>query len=256
MHNKGQVTVLIILGLVILITVGLVLYLTQSQSGVDNFEEVVLDNGVASMSTLDSIVTNCLEDVLYDTPHSVLNEHFFLNNPNLIRNDVPYYYFSGISFLPSIEQLQFNYANKYKEDVLTCIDNFNSVKKYLPGDLVFDNYQFELNINLEESFIVVVAKTHAKIIDGTNVQVQEEIPYSFPSRLGIMYRALDMFIYPPEFENFFYEPGLDYLEKNNFSYVITSEQAGDLMFYLEEIDTTIPERVNYVFAMHNEFSII
>lgn len=254
MYNKGQVTLIVIVGIMILIAVATVLYLKNETSDIDSFDDSILENGVANLNSLNSIVSSCLDDVLYDTPHEVLDNHFYFKKVNLIRDNVPYFYFTGTTFFPTKEQVELDYSSAYREDVLSCINNFDSIKKYLAGDLVFNKDLFELELHIDETEITAVANTHAYINLQTGKQLQDSVSFVIPSNLGTIYNGISLFIYPLPFKEYFFESGFKYFDENGFSCLITAQQDGDLTFYIEELNSSRYEHVSYVFNIHTEFS--
>ncbi|MBN1175900.1 hypothetical protein JXA48_04620 [Candidatus Woesearchaeota archaeon] len=253
MSQKGQITMLVIVGIAILVGVLAVFYFTSERQGVQDFDTSLLSaDGSVTPRSLETYTKSCLESTFKETPTSVLANHFYLQNKNMIRENIPYFYFSGLSTLPTKQELQDRYAQDYRDEVISCIDGFEIFSKYLEGDLIYDDSLVDLKTFVEEGEITVTVDTHATLTDSTGAtQTQGPVSYTFASNIGSIYHTIDLLLNPIQPYDFFYEPGVSYATQRGFVYMITPERDGDLVFYLNELEN---EQLSYVFSFHGLFS--
>ena len=132
----GQVTVFIIIGLVIIIGFGILLYLTQLKEVVE-VEEILYPQEV---ETVTSYITDCAKEAGKEAAIILGSQGGFVEFPpeiefertSYLRLDdfglhkVPYWYVGRESRVPPLDYMQWQITQYVTNQTLNCLDNFNA----------------------------------------------------------------------------------------------------------------------------------
>jgi hypothetical protein len=136
---KGQITVFIILGLVIMAVFGIVIYTTDMFVTQTNESYV---NSLSAMQGTDSVqsyIESCLDQSTreaiqitlknggYYSSISSLNLEYYSDENELL--ELPFYYYQGNSQIPSVESFETQVAIGTTELFEKCIDDFSAFKE-------------------------------------------------------------------------------------------------------------------------------
>lgn len=140
-RSKGQVTLFIIIGLVIILTVALVLYITRETAyepikripGVPEHVQPVYDyvatcldsiskEGIALLGAQGGYIT--IPAIIDKTPSS-----FVPNDPNGVSK-VPLWFFEGEDRTPSLDFMKSELSRYVRDRMPSCINNFTSFPQY------------------------------------------------------------------------------------------------------------------------------
>ena len=140
--NKGQVTVFIILGIILLAVSSLAFFLINNYGQIED----QTTGSVADLSSTDSVqlfVEQCLEDAAYSSTSSLLAKggYSHLEGVDLLSENyldfgqgdefftLPYYFAGGESTMPEIEEMKTSLETLIVKDFLLCVDNFSAFEK-------------------------------------------------------------------------------------------------------------------------------
>lgn len=123
--KRGQITIFIIIGLVIIIILGIVLYIRTSSNQSTN-QDAVLDT-----SSVNNLLTSCAKMTAQDAVIYVGlrgGDIFSEKYATFLAINVPYYYYEGVDLSPS-DQVITDSLKFYMDSALkTCTNGFQSFK--------------------------------------------------------------------------------------------------------------------------------
>ncbi len=135
--RKGQLTVFIIIGIVLLFSTALVLYLTHQK--VNNLPKVEVPSEVEPVH---NYVTSCLESVgrqglvllglqggFINVPDKILYEKSYVKIGKTGFIKVPYWYYRGESRIPSIEFMERELSSYTEKNLRQCLGDYGQLKQ-------------------------------------------------------------------------------------------------------------------------------
>lgn len=133
--KKGQVTVFIIIGIIILVAMAFFFFLKQEVIT----DDLMIQDNLMELDSLKIFVTDCLEEATIDAIYEVLDNGGYYQVPtdqNIFSQltdeeqfELPYYFIDEESNVPSIEVIQEEVAKAAESHFLFCIDDFESFEK-------------------------------------------------------------------------------------------------------------------------------
>ena len=181
MNKKGQITLFIIIGIVLVIVVGLTLFLVRSN------KTGTIEEEVSESATLKGFVENCIEEVAVPALYLQGLQGGYIYPPEdsfqmeEYNYRISYLYSLGKNNVPSRTQMQ-NDINRYiNENLDSCLDNFN-VYKEQGYDISLESINTKSTIGLNDVFI----KVNYPIIltKGNTREEVNEFSSTIPVRLG------------------------------------------------------------------------
>jgi len=175
MFKKGQITVFIIIGIVILFVVGSFLYLSKEntlESPLVNQNIVEMPNG----ETVGFFVQNCLERVSEDGVLKIGRQGGYYKAPldySLIFFDdlIPYYYADDKTLLQSAENSEKELESYLLDNLPACINNFEAFA--------------------EQKYVIQTGEMEVKVKYGNQVTIKLTYPLSIQQ--GILVKELNYF---------------------------------------------------------------
>ncbi|MBS3115615.1 hypothetical protein J4482_03190 [Candidatus Woesearchaeota archaeon] len=158
MDKKGQITVFIVVGIIILFVVGFALYISGIQPGLRVFTE--------KESELQQYIGFCLEDVSQQAIVLIGNTGGYLEVPENIRINeqsyfsfstrgepkIPLWYYRGQPRIPTKESISTQISDYVTQNVNSCLKNFESFKDRFNFRMV-GNISAETMINENDVFV-------------------------------------------------------------------------------------------------------
>ena len=189
-NQKGQVTIFIILGLIILI-IGISFFLLKEDLIIDSLNDEIDSDSFDQLNNVNSFVEKCLQDSSKEALYHVFSQGGYYDLDQLTddskigTNDssfgsflLPIYYSEGGDFLPTLEKIEIEVGLATVDYFLVCIDNFG----------VFT----EVGYNFTE---VDSAKVEVKFLEqGTDFILNYPVKVSFEDKsvlLGIFDSGVD-----------------------------------------------------------------
>jgi len=130
MTKRGQITVFMIIGILILLIIALTLFFTRSFVKEEQDLELSQSSPIET-TALRMYVESCLTKTSYDAIYyNYINGGFY--RPQFItlykKWSVPYYYHLGDNYQPIEEQVEEGLSLYVQNHILECLDNFNAIK--------------------------------------------------------------------------------------------------------------------------------
>lgn len=168
--RRGQITIFIILGLVVLLAVGIVIYFTSTQV---SFRQGVLVSReaqpvydfvatCAAQTAQEAIVLQGLQGGFLRLPPDIARtpaSYVPMDDQNFIR--VPLWFFEGESRIPSLQLMEADIKAYVDENIETCIDDFSAFEE-----------QYEVIAQSAPSSSVTIADEEVTIRLDYAVQIQ------------------------------------------------------------------------------------
>ncbi len=131
--RKGQITLFAILGVILLFSAGLFLFIS-SRDGEGSIIE-------SQRSPIENFVLTCLREASEDAIVILGNQGGYIEVPDDIRNNpasflsfdpkrysiVPYWYYGGITRIPSLEYMEREIEEYVRKNTLLCLDSFSAL---------------------------------------------------------------------------------------------------------------------------------
>lgn len=184
--KRGQVTLFIIIGVLILIIFGLIAYLnaTDSKETVDDFTKKV--EVPAEVKPVHTFYETCVEEIAKEGILEISLKAGYYQLPLLVFNseygDVPYFYYSGESLFAGKDNFEEQLSMYINDNLGLCIGNFSAVKGF---NISMDSVNSKVNVIGEK--IVVNFEQSAKVnVEGSRYSL--EFPsYEFDARMKDIY---------------------------------------------------------------------
>ena len=184
MHKKGQVTIFIILGLVILIAFAFVAYLSYSNK-ISSLEDLVLiySSVPQEIRPLNNFVLDCVK--------GTLNDGIWFNSqrggyytPSKISTDdnIAYYYYNNKTIIPSSLVIEKELSDYINDNLPYCTDNFVKFPQFKVNESKVTSL-----VNLEQDKIKISLNYPLEIVRGKISFELNKFEYSQDSRLFLVY---------------------------------------------------------------------
>src|SRR3989344_3361588 len=229
--KKGQITIYVILGIVIVVALAgafvLKEYITKS-----NFEREAekFNVGEDFIPVYDSYI-NCIKDITYDGIETMASQGGYIEIPryeyvvnplipfsnklNIFENnnlEIAYWFYetgNGIKIekIPTINDMQLSLSDYINDNLLVCTTNFTGYQGYN-----INNFEsFETNVQILDSKIFVNVKSNFNVDYKEVNQKFDDIKVSLDSSFGYLYnKAVELYNKEKQ-ENYFEEKTIDYL---------------------------------------------
>ena len=201
---KSQITIFVLLGLIISIGFGFVIYLnngTIKQTEIEKSNKIIFQTNPIKL-----FIENCIEDtgksaLIYIGKHG---GYFETKKPYLkdANFDLPYYLYNNLDFSPSIHDIEYELSKYMDNNIQSCINNFEYFKKqgfgityenprasaFIGEDFVSFDLFFPIQIKKEntkqkiENFNVNLNEIHLKNIYNTSKEIVN-FQYKNPDKL-------------------------------------------------------------------------
>jgi hypothetical protein len=178
MEKKGQITVFIVLGILIVVSIALLLFYSQSRILPDGKEQAETNQ---IMSPLKSQIDYCLEKSLEDTIFFVGMQGGYYYSPakteELLLTDIPYYYYEGESLTPDKEEMERQLSLGVRNVLPKCLDD---VKEFFNKTGVEFKYEIKLlDVAIREEKVIlnsiVPVKVYYKMEDNKDLLNYERL---------------------------------------------------------------------------------
>src|SRR3989344_6806667 len=132
MLKRGQITTFIIVGILVLVVTGLILFLSKSliedKTAVE--EEKTQQANVLS-DPIQHYIQSCLEKTGEDALIHIGQHGGYYELPDLSSSllSVPYYFYDNQSYFLSKEELEFQYSQYINYQLFFCLRNFEAFEK-------------------------------------------------------------------------------------------------------------------------------
>ncbi|MFP4119008.1 MAG: hypothetical protein ACLFTH_03050 [Candidatus Woesearchaeota archaeon] len=256
MDQKGQITIIAILGLVILIGVG-IYFAFMTASSTDSLENMEKGAIETEGKTVDQImgqaVSACARPALHNISKQAVRTRFFTTDSgSLSSGGVPYFYFAGRSLFPSRAEVQTVMASEMEDPLWKCVNSTIHGLDRLPGSLTFEDDPLDVEVTISESELVAVTSLDGFYTSQDSRKRLKPVREAIDSVVGVYYGGIEMMLYPPELEGseYFFSPSFGYFDEHGISADAYAVPDSDLLFVLEKSE---PADDGYSFEMTFRF---
>jgi len=182
MLKRGQVTLFIILGILLLLSVGIILYLNFYLVKED-LSSNIGSTSTGKVSSVKLFVENCHKKSLTEGVQSLALNGGYFETITLSSSfyHIPYYFYQGTDLSPNKAKMEQQLSDYIKQEIITCTQNF-SVISY---DLVLGNVSVVASI--DENSVSSKLNWPIKInLDGSQTEISS-FNEKINVRLGLLY---------------------------------------------------------------------
>jgi len=195
MKKRGQITVFIIIGVILLIITALVFYFQKQQAEYKPKKEIIQKLGPVELymqSCIDQLGKEAvikmgqtggyvyLPKILDKAPAA----HIIEDSYGMLK--VPFWYFNDESYMPSLEEMEYQIGLYVNNSFKGCLRDFEPLKKEFAFRDV-GNYSFKVTIAEEDIVIETVFPLKAEAIGRNEVYNVEKFNTYIPARLKRVY---------------------------------------------------------------------
>ncbi|MBW3002974.1 hypothetical protein KY337_00290 [Candidatus Woesearchaeota archaeon] len=249
MTKRGQLTIYIIVGIIILLVIGLIFFFRVTE-GPELTQQQILDSTKAN---IESYVRSCLID---EGTYALLVLGYqggYIFEPGFGTMDyegfaVPYDYYIGYNMLPSVRELEQLQMNDFLETSIgLCVDDLNAFREVV--DIQTDDLRVNTSIGFDEVTITLDYPTTITVGDSfTEISSYSE---SFDVRLGNIVGVADQVI-----QRIVEDPNwidLTFLDEQALRVQVTPYTATESMYFITDSESILAGRP-YVFVFAAKYT--
>ena len=219
--SKGQITLFVIIGLVLLL--GTMTFLFMKNDSVEKNMDSQLKTQLSpntDVATIQKVILSCEDIALHNaTKQAVDTSFFFPYSSSLNFKGVPYFYFSGRGLLPEGFVVERKMADIINSQVLDCVNNFDDVKQILSGDMSFNGVFKDVKVTMDVSSVNVMIDPAITLSTPEKAITVGPVTNSIDSDLGALFRTAELTIFSPEKDpSKYFEPAKDFAKDNGIEY--------------------------------------
>ncbi|MGM5481549.1 MAG: hypothetical protein ACQESE_04015 [Nanobdellota archaeon] len=255
MKGKGQITIIVIIGLVLLIGVGLYFgFMTASNS--DSLDRLTVESIDTEGKSVDQIMEQavlvCSRPLLHNISRQAVRTRFFTVENGLSSDNIPYFYFAGRSLFPSRAEVAASMEVQVESEMWGCIDSTVSGIDRLSGELTFEDDPIDIDITVGESELIGITSLNGFYVAEDSQKRLKPVRTSVDSIIGTYYTGIEMMLYPPvlDKDDYFFTPAFEYFDEAGISAHAYSVPESDLLFVLEK---SIADDTSYTYGMTFKF---
>ena len=177
--KKGQVTIFIVIALLIVGSVGLYYVLKNFKISDKKYP--------AELEPVNSFVMDCIKEVSEGGVIYVADRGGYLYPPEFSSSKgVPYYYYSGKSYMPTQKQVEDELANYINNELVLCVNNFVDFPDYM-----IKEGTPAAKVNIDDNEVIVDVIYPLSVKKGNVVfDFKEFNNVRIPTNLGLVYSAV------------------------------------------------------------------
>tara|TARA_Y100000310_G_scaffold225018_1_gene226926 strand:+ start:447 stop:1184 length:738 start_codon:yes stop_codon:yes gene_type:complete len=174
--KRGQVTIFVIIGLVLVVVLGLVYYFQ------DNLQLNPSSQQLSSeLEATRGFVYECLEEVAKEAAFEVSLQGGYYELPTTsINNSVPYYYFNGNKNIPKKNIIEESISSYIDDTIDFCINDF-----YVFDDFSINANEIDSIVSIKYSNINVLLE-YPLVIEKNDITVKDNDEYNINLDLPII----------------------------------------------------------------------
>lgn len=244
MTKRGQITLFIIIGIILLVMIGLVLF-TEKEVKV---KDVPIP---ADIKPVKLYVENCIQSVGPFGLYLIGMQGGFIEpSPIAIRthySEIAYAYYEGVEILISLPRIGSQFSKYIENQLPTCINNFEAFKEF---DITAG--EIKANTIFTEKDTIVNVKYPLTIKKGDSITELSDFSATFPIRLKKIYNdvrtIVDKELDNPE------QIDITYLQETGMDSAILPINEDTIVYILVDNESRL-ENVPYTFMFANKFKL-
>lgn len=243
--KRGQVTLFVILGLVLVVAIALLVYYQDKLISSDNKQEEL-----ASLSQeeqeLKSLVESCLNDKAKEALTLAGYQGFYINVPNTHLDysiyTIPYLYDNGVNKVPAIETIELQLSKYIDESIAECYTISQDIEFGTP----------ETKTEIKNDKVLFTLNLPVKLNKGESISNLNTFNTEVNVRLGELYAVVKTFLDDSEKDKLCLSCLLDISVKNDI-YTEIVEVDDDVVVIFNDQKSKISDD-NYIlqFAINYE----
>lgn len=243
--KRGQVTLFVILGLVLVVAIALLVYYKDNLISSDNKQEE-LSSLSQEEQEIKSLVESCLNDKAKEALTLSGYQGFYVDVPNNNLDysiyQIPYLYDNGINKVPSIEIIEEQLSKYIDENIAECYT--------ISQDIEFGNPETKTEIQNDK--VLFTLNLPVKLNKGESASNLNEFNTEVKVRLGELYAIVKTFLDDSEKDKLCLSCLLDLSVKNDI-YTEVVEVNEDIVVIFNDQNSKINDD-NYIlqFAINYE----
>ncbi|HLC65593.1 MAG TPA: hypothetical protein VJI46_05735 [Candidatus Nanoarchaeia archaeon] len=194
MKKRGQVTLFIIVGIVMLFSIGLFIFfrseITKPRIPVAEIE----------LTPVESFVTACIDSLAFDAIERIGDQSGYVVIPESVRSNhnsylqifgfgdaiVPYWWYKGVSAIPSLDYIKNEISAYVENNLKVCLGDFGPLRKNFK---IEEKGRVEAVASINENDVSVSVRYPLKVISLINESSQEVEDFNvvMPVRLKKVY---------------------------------------------------------------------
>ncbi len=261
MHQRGQVTVFIVVGIVVIIITGMLYYLVSTLTAKPlRAEEAPIELLPIELAPVKQFVENCLEKSVIDGIYHTLQQggynalpigsklFEFTEREQVLQ--LPYYFYDEKPQFPSLEEIETETADAAAGFFLSCIDEFTAFKSYsiTAGDPHIELHFAAVTTTAQLQYPMTVKKLNTNIITSLKT-FSATIPFNFREKHAVLEQYLRQQAEDP---GYFLVGELSLLASEKgyrFQFDQSGEQSSTVIVSLEYDENLKEDPVKHNFAL-------
>ncbi|HME87574.1 MAG TPA: Ig-like domain-containing protein [Candidatus Nanoarchaeia archaeon] len=185
MSKRGQLTLFIIIGIILVFSTAVIIYL-QQQVETAGFEGDELSAFSNEVQPVKLFVDKCLADVAIPGIYYMGTQGGYISPPleSLLTESsvIPYYYNKGTNSIPTLAALENQLADHIEASLPICTDRF----KQFPHEITEGEIRATVKILDQRILVKAFYPVTVKLLDGTE-ETAENFALDIPIRMGHIY---------------------------------------------------------------------
>ena len=246
--KKGQVTVFIILGIIILVVVGILVYFYTSNVRETSLEEVQVRLDASALEPIKELIETCTKETIEKGIILVGMQGGYYNPAQFVQlgnYSVSYAYINGANKLPTLARIgqeieEYSMSDESREKIDNCINDF----KQFTLNIESGDYEVEMG-EISGTSIPVRIIYPIEVSKGDITLQIPDVTYLIESGIGVAY-AVAVDIVNDEATSGDFKV-MDYINSNFPLATIERQRADSNLFYYLE---SIPQQTEKPFKFH------
>ena len=241
MYKRGQVSVFVILGIVLI--AGIVLFFSFRDSG---FEKVDIE-----VRPIYNFLENCIEKEAEDGVVYLADTGGHYNLPEKSHLGIPYYFYESQNLIPSKEFIESQLAKYVQVGLPHCAFDLREFK-----DFNIEGGEISSNVKIERDKVVFEVNFPISITKDDKTYNFENFEVKIPARMGMIHDAISEYMVEQEGDpvnvclSCLYDLGIKYDLDTN---ILESGTDGVLMFiFSDSVNKINNENYQYYFMVQLE----
>lgn len=185
MYKRGQVTIFIIIGIIIVFLFAGILFITKNKQS-----ELEVDDDIYSFGSIEQYIDSCLKRVAEESVKEVSSQggYNYVPRPSqeVIFTQIPYYYYLGEENFPSKLEIKQSMEEFVLNNLNNCLDDFSIFEE--SGYVI---KQTSPNVNVEFRELIIFDLTYPLIISyGTSTKDYQTFTSLVPVNMNHVYSIL------------------------------------------------------------------
>ena len=239
--KRGQVTIYIILGLVIVLLIATALYFTQES--VRRFVQAETSGAVVSqieVMEINTYVGSCYEQTFINALNSVgLRGGYYKLPQNLYKESIPFYLIQTRKYIPSSSVVEQQIADYIDDNIALCLNDLSSFPKFR-----FNNFKSSSDVSISKT----VSLSSSYSVTSAYLDSSEEISKTFEFKQNLNLEKI-LSIADEITTGLIDNEGLvDYTALGSYDYLVVLANDGiDSVFMIIDENVEFNENNEYMF---------